>query len=40
MIGLRRGTVRLVPHHPEWEAQAAETAALLAQVLGVKAAEN
>ena len=27
MIGLRRGTVRLVPHQPGWEAQAAETAA-------------
>ena len=39
MIGLRRGTVRLVPHQPEWEAQAAETAALLARVLGDMAVE-
>ena len=39
MLGLRRGTVRLVPHQPEWEAQAAETAALLTRVLGDTAVE-
>lgn len=39
MIGLRRGTVRLVPHQPGWEAQAAVSAALLARVLGDTAVE-
>ena len=31
--GLRRGTVVLVPHQPEWERIAAETAAKLRDIL-------
>ena len=36
-LGLKRGTVRLCPHEPEWEQDAARTMAALRSVLGAAA---
>ena len=34
MLGLKRGTVELLPHQPEWDAQACAAIALLKRLLG------
>ena len=39
MIGLKKGTVRLVPHQAEWEEEAKRTMAVLKEVLGDAAVE-
>lgn len=39
MLGLKRGTVELVPHEQEWEGKAEETIALLKSLLGETAVE-
>lgn len=38
-IGLKRGCVALLPHDPDWEAQAQETVRLLKEVLGADAVD-
>lgn len=37
MIGLKRGTVVLMPHDPEWDAEAQRTIARLKSILGTSA---
>lgn len=34
MIGLKRGTVRVVPHEQEWETEAQNTISRLKRILG------
>lgn len=38
-LGLKRGTVALAPHDPAWEKRAAETIAVLKEILGADAVD-